>query len=114
MLADGYGGRMAIADDERLYLASADTLLGIVARADEGHRACSSSGTILACMQLTLALVAGGPERADVGGQISDRRAGRDRFSMSIDGPRSSPGSGRLVRFLRPRDLAADFGSDDD
>lgn len=113
LLADGYGGRMKIEEDERLYLASADTLFGIVRAADDRRRSLLLVGHNPGLHQVTLGLVRESPERAEVAAKYPTGALAEIAFDVERWGE-IAPASGRLARFLRPRDLAADFASDED
>jgi len=113
LLADGYGGRMEIRGDERLYLASADTLLAVARAADERHRSLLLVAHNPGLHMLTLTLVRDGLEQADVTAKYPTGALAAIVFDVDR-WAEVRPGSGCLARFLRPRDLSADFALDED
>ena len=80
---EGYGGAVAADCDERIYLASAETLLDIVRAADDAHERLLIVGHNPGMEQLALLLAAGRRAARRGRGQISDRRARRDRASTA-------------------------------
>ncbi len=113
LLAEGYGARMPIDEDERLYLAGVETLLMIARSADDGRESLLLVGHNPGLHNLAVRLVREGAGRADVApkyptGALAEIVFGVDRWADIASA------SGRLNRFLRPRDLAADGERDED
>jgi phosphohistidine phosphatase len=108
-LAQGYGGAVATAFDEHLYLASAETLIGIVRAADDAHERLLIAGHNPGMEQLALLLAGGGALRD----RIAAKYPTGALAELCFEGPGwrdVAPGSGRLERFIRPRDLDPGLG----
>ena len=112
-LAQGYGGAVATDFDERIYLASVETLARDRPRGRRRARAAADrrpqSGHGAARFAARRRRRAARPDRR----QISDRRARRDRASTVPSWRDVAAGAGRLERFIRPRDLDPELGPED-
>ena len=112
-VAAGYGAALAHEYDERLYLASSTTLLDIVRRAP------ASIGRLL--------LVGHNPGMEELALRLARRGGGRLRSEVEIKYPTGTvaeielpagqwaevkEGTGRILRFIRPRDLDPELGPD--
>ena len=113
-VALGYG-EIAALYDERLYLASAATLLDVVRNAPE------SAGRLL--------LVGHNPGMEELALRLARRDGDRLRGEVEIKYPTGTvaeielpierwrdvrEGTGRIVRFIRPRDLDPELGPDEE
>lgn len=114
-VASGYGEPLTPAFDQRIYLAATATLLDIVRACDDGVERLLLVGHNpgMECLALLLACEAPGGLRGDV----------EEKYPTGTLAELSLPaecwrdvreGSGSLVRFIRPRDLAPDLGPDED
>jgi phosphohistidine phosphatase len=111
-LTEGYGGRMAVDYDQRLYLAPAETLLAVIRAADDEQGRLLIAGHNPGLEQLALLLAGAGPLRDQVAAKYPTGALAR----ISLPAARwrdVAPGAGTLDLFLRPRDLAPDLGPDD-
>jgi phosphohistidine phosphatase len=109
----GYGGDLAPAWDQRLYLASAATILDLVRELPEGAASALISGHNPGLEELVLLLVPDdrNPARDDV--EIKFPTASLAVMRFDVDSwERVSPGKGELIRFVRPRDLDPSLGPD--
>lgn len=109
----GYGSDLAPAWDQRLYLASAATLLDLVRELPEGADSVLVSGHNPGLEELVLLLVPDdrNPARDDV--EIKFPTASLAEMRFAVDSwEKVSPGKGDLVRFVRPRDLDPSLGPD--
>lgn len=111
----GYGSALAPAWDRRIYLASASTLMDVVHELPAGADSALLIGHNPGLEDLVLMLV---PDRA--GDALRD--AVEEKFPTAAlavitfeteDWGAIRPGSGTLVRFVRPRDLDAGLGPED-
>jgi phosphohistidine phosphatase len=111
-VADGYGARMAVDYDRRLYLAPAETLLDFVRAADDADDRLLIVGHNPGMEQLALRLARGGTLRDQLAAKYPTGALAQ--ISLPAAHWREvEPGSGTLDRFLRPRDLAPGLGPDD-
>lgn len=106
-LAQGYGGAVATAQDERIYLAAPETLLALVRAADDGTRSLLVAGHHPGLALLALGLGRAGGLHDLIAakyptGALTELHFGAERWADI------GAGEGELVRFLRPRDLDAD------
>jgi phosphohistidine phosphatase len=111
-LAQGYGGAVATDFDEHIYLASPETLIEIVRAADDTHERLLVAGHNPGMEQLALLLAAGGALRDRIAVKYPTGALAELRF----DGPswrEVAAGTGRLERFIRPRDLDSALGPED-
>lgn len=109
----GYGSELAPAWDQRLYLASAATLLDLVRELPEGADRALVSGHNPGLEELVLLLVPDdrNPARDDV--EIKFPTASLAELRFAVDSwEMLSPGKAELVRFVRPRDLDPSLGPD--
>lgn len=111
-LADGYGGRMEVDYDPRLYLAPAETLLDLIRGAGEAHRRLLVVGHNPGMEQLALLLSRAGALRDQVAAKYPTGALAQ--ISLPAAHWRDvGQGDGALELFLRPRDLASGLGPDD-
>jgi len=112
-VAQGYGSDLAPHWDKRIYLASPATLLDIVHEFPEGASRALLSGHNPGLEELVLALASDESNalRGDVETKFPTASLAEMRFDA--DSWRAIvPGSGTLVRFVRPRDLDPALGPD--
>jgi phosphohistidine phosphatase len=110
-VAIGYGSELAPAWDQRVYLASAPTLLEIVGAAPGEAERLLLAGHNPGLEELVLLLVRESPLRDDVEVKFPTGSLAEIRFdSAAWSG--IAPGQGELVRFIRPRDLDPSLGPD--
>lgn len=110
----GYGEAIEPEWDKRAYLASDMTLLEIVHEASDDSASLLISGHNSGLEDLVLLLV---PENGDdaLRASLEEKYPTASLAEMEFDVESWAdiePESGRLVRFVRPRDLAADLGPD--
>lgn len=111
-LAQGYGGAVATVQDERIYLASPNTLLALIRATDD------ETGNLLVCGHNPgLALLALRLGRA---GGLHDLIAAKyptgALTEIGFDAKHwrdVAEGTGTFVRFVRPRDLDSELGAGD-
>jgi phosphohistidine phosphatase len=111
-VGQGYGGDLAPAWDQRIYLASTATLLDVVhelpARADHVLLAGHNPGL----EELVLQLVPdGGALRDEAAIKFPTATLAQIEFDVAAWGD-VRPGGGTLVCFVRPRDLDSSLGPD--
>lgn len=111
-LWEGYGRSVHAELDKRLYLASATTLLDVVQEADEAAGDILLSGHNPGMEDLVLLLV---PDRIEdeARDQVEEKfpTAALAEIAFDVDHWADvKPGTGRLVRFIRPRDLDPALG----
>lgn len=109
-VGQGYGGDLAPAWDQRLYLASTATLLDLVHDLPAGAAHVLLAGHNPGLEDLVLTLVPDGvPLRDDVEIKFPTASLAEMRFDTdSWDGVKA--GAGELIRFTRPRDLDPALG----
>jgi len=112
MVADGYGGRMAVNFHEDLYLASPETLLAFIRETEDRHDRLLVVGHNPGLQQLALQLSAAGAEHDAIvakypTGALSEITLPVERWS-EVEEP------GRILRLLRPRDLEGGSKADED
>lgn len=109
----GYGAALSATFDKRVYLATTDTLLDLIrATGDEAER---------------LLLVGHNPGLESIALELTSGSGPRDAVAIKyptgalaeIELPvdewyAAAPGTGRLTRFIRPRDLDPALGPDED
>jgi phosphohistidine phosphatase len=110
-VAAGYGSELAPHWDQRIYLASAGTLLELVHDFPEGAERALLVGHNPGLEELVLDLVPDGTLRDDVEvkfptASLVEMRFDADRWQDV------APDSGDLIRFVRPRDLDPNLGPD--
>ncbi len=115
-LAPAYGARMEPTWERRVYLASSATLMDVLREANDAAQSLLLIGHNPGMEDLILDLVpetAGCPIRAEVYEKYPTAALAEIEIDIShwrdID-----RGIGRLTRFIRPRDLDADLGPEDD
>jgi phosphohistidine phosphatase len=107
-----YGGLRA-AFDQRLYLASTDTLLEIVRGADDAAGRLLLVGHNPGLESLAMELTRGGGLREEAA--IKYPTATLAEIALPAERWREvAAGTGRLARFIRPRDLDPELGPDED
>lgn len=114
-VASGYGRQLDVDYDQRIYLASPETLLDLVREVDDGVD--------------RLLLVGHNPGLELLALLLTDSSPGALRDELAIKYPtgtvaeivldiarwrEAGQGPGRLVRFIRPRDLDPELGPDED
>lgn len=105
----GYGGDLAPAWDQRIYLASAATLLDLVNALPDAADTVLMAGHNPGLEELVLGLVPGGALRGDVEAKFPT--ASLAELHFEVDRWQDvEPGIGELVRFTRPRDLDPSLG----
>ena len=111
-LAQGYGGAVATDFDEHIYLASPETLIEIVRAADDANERLLIVGHNPGMEQLALLLALPSALRDAIAVKYPTGALAELRF----EGPGwrdVAAGTGRLERFIRPRDLDPGLGPDD-
>ena len=110
---EGYGGPLEPAYDERIYLASTDTLMEIVHGADEAAERLLLVGHNPGLERLALFLTSGEGVRAELA--IKYPTATMAEISLPVERWRDvAEGVGAIERFVRPRDLDPELGPDED
>jgi phosphohistidine phosphatase len=106
LLAKGYGETLDAREEERAYLAPVATLLQIIAGADDVADRLLLVGHNPGLDLLAAALTEGddSPERAAMVGKYPTGALAEIAFEVG-HWRDVAPGGGRLVRFIRPRDL---------
>lgn len=112
MVADGYGGRMAVSFHEDLYLAPAETLLAFIRETDAKNSALLVVGHNPGMQQLALQLGAAGPEHDAI--VFKYPTGALAQIELPVESWSSLEEPGRIVRFLRPRDLKGGSEADED
>jgi phosphohistidine phosphatase len=109
-VATGYGSDLAPAWDQRIYLASAATLLDLVHELPEAADSALVAGHNPGLEELVLLLTPrGGAARGDVEAKFPTASLAEIRFDVERWGD-VEPGTGELARFTRPRDLDPSLG----
>lgn len=109
----GYGRDLAPAWDRRLYLASAPELIDVLQEAPAEAERLLLVGHNPGLEDLVLSLVADDTDAKR--GQVEEKypTASLAEIELDIDAWRDlAPGTGRLLRFVRPRDLDPTLGPD--
>lgn len=107
----GYGSELAPHWDQRLYLASAATLLDLVHELPEGAESVLFSGHNPGLEELVLMLAGENALRDSVEAKFPTASLAELRFDVAAWDD-VKPGRGYLVRFTRPRDLDPTLGPD--
>lgn len=108
-VGQGYGSDLAPAWDQRIYLASAATLLDLVHDLPDAAETALMVGHNPGLEELVLGLVPSGDLRGDV--EMKFPTASLAEIHFAVDRWRDvQPGKGELVRFTRPRDLDPALG----
>lgn len=110
-VATGYGSDLAPHWDQRLYLASAGTLLDLVHELPAGADRVLFSGHNPGLEELVLLLSGENDLRDSVEVKFPTASVAEMRFDVS-SWRDVKPGKGELVRFTRPRDLDPTLGPD--
>jgi len=108
-LAQGYGGAVATDFDAHIYLASPETLLGLVRAADDAHARLLIVGHNPGMEQLALLLAQGGELRDRIAAKYPTGALAEIGFDAA-SWRDVAEGAGRLNRFIRPRDLDPELG----
>jgi phosphohistidine phosphatase len=114
-IAAGYGAPLDIDYDQRLYLASTDTLLDLVREVGDDVERLLLVGHNPGLETLALLLARDGGDA--LRGELSVKYPTGTVAQVALDVDHwrdAAPGSGRLVRFIRPRDLDPELGPDED
>ena len=102
-------GALGTVEDERLYLASAETLRDIVRETDEGAERLLLVGHNPGLEMLALALTRCSGLRSEV--ELKYPTATLAEIELPVESWRDvAEGTGRLARFIRPRDLDPELG----
>jgi len=104
LVAEGYGGRMPVVHEPRLYLAGVETLLGIVRATDDAHTSLLIVGHNPGLHGLTSLLSEDSPLRRQMFEKYPTCALAELRIDLK-SWKELSPATGSLERFLRPRDL---------
>ena len=112
MVADGYGGRMAVNFHEDLYLASPETLLAFIRETENEHDRVLVIGHNPGLQQLALQLGATGPTHDAITAKYPTGALAE--IELPIERWAEAEEPGRIVRFLRPRDLKGGSEADED
>jgi phosphohistidine phosphatase len=110
-VAAGYGGGLDPVWERRIYLATPDDLLDLVHAAPDTAASLLLVGHNPGLEELVLALVPGGGDGARDAVEEKYPTASVAEISFEVDSWAAvAPGSGTLVRFVRPRDLDPQLG----
>jgi len=110
-VATGYGSDLAPHWDQRLYLASAATLLDMIHELPAGAGRVLFSGHNPGLEELVLLLCADNALRDSVEVKFPTASLAEMRFDIA-DWRDVKPGKAELLRFTRPRDLDSTLGPD--
>jgi phosphohistidine phosphatase len=110
-VAAGYGSDLAPHWDQRLYLASAGTLLDVVHELPDGADKVLFSGHNPGLEELVLLLAGENALRDSVEVKFPTASLAEMRFDVARWSD-VKPGDGELLRFTRPRDLDPTLGPD--
>jgi phosphohistidine phosphatase len=108
----GYGARLPITYDQRVYLADPETLLELVRAAPRETERLLLVGHNPGLERLALLLAADGELRGALADKYPTATLAQIDFDVAAWGE-VGPGSGRLVRFVRPRDLDPELGPEE-
>lgn len=108
-VGQGYGSDLAPAWDQRIYLASAATLLDLVRDLPDAADRVLIAGHNPGLEELVIGLVPGGALRSDVEAKFPTASLAEIHFECE-HWREVEPGEGELVRFTRPRDLDPALG----
>jgi len=113
---DGYGAALTPAFDETIYLASTETLLDLIRAVDDAAQSLLVVGHNPGLESLALLLTGaedGDSKRAEIA--VKYPTATLAEIQLPIDHWADiAPGTGRIARFIRPRDLDPELGPDED
>jgi phosphohistidine phosphatase len=109
----GYGRDLGAAFEQAIYLASVETLIDIARGADDRAQSLLVVGHNPGLEMLAMTLTSGAGLREEVAvkyptATLAEIELPAERWSQV------APGTGRLTRFIRPRDLDAELGPDED
>ncbi|MEP9358961.1 histidine phosphatase family protein [Sphingomonas sp. KR3-1] len=107
----GYGSDLAPHWDQRVYLASAATLLDLIHDLPDGARSVLVSGHNPGLEELVLLLAGENALRDSVEMKFPTASLAEMRFEVDA-WSEVKPGKGELLRFTRPRDLDPTLGPD--
>lgn len=113
-VASGYGQALQPAFEQRVYLASPESLLDLVLGADEGVSSLLIVGHNPGLEGLALMLTSG---EQDLRRSLAEKYPTATLAEISLPVERWSQvveGAGSLTRFIRPRDLDPELGPDED
>lgn len=110
-LEEDYGA-LAAEQDERVYLASVETLLDIVRATDDAEARLLIVGHNPGMEQLALLLAREGGPRDAIAAKYPTGALAELRFE-TLSWRHLKAGAGRLERFIRPRDLDPGLGPED-
>jgi phosphohistidine phosphatase len=109
----GYGSDLGAIFDQRVYLASTETLLEMVRSADDSAGRLLLVGHNPGLESLAIELTRGCSLRDEIA--IKYPTATLAEIELPAESWRDvAPGTGRLARFIRPRDLDPELGPDED
>lgn len=109
----GYGGPLGAAYEQRLYLASLETLIEIVRGADDGAARLLLVGHNPGMESLAMALTSGTGLRDEIAVKYPTGTLAEIAFPVSR-WAEVAAGTGRIARLIRPRDLDPELGPDHD
>jgi phosphohistidine phosphatase len=115
-VATGYGGALVPECDQRVYLASTETLLDLVRGTDDEADRLLLVGHNPGMESLALLLThagGGGGRRGEIAAKYPTGSLAEISFAAA-SWREIRPGEGRLERFIRPRDLDPELGPDED
>lgn len=112
MVADGYGGRMAVNFHEDLYLAAPETLLGFIRETEDRHERLLVVGHNPGLQRLALQLDAAGPAHDMIAAKYPT--GALTEIELPVERWAETEEPGRILRFLRPRDLKGGSEADED
>jgi phosphohistidine phosphatase len=112
-VAQGYGSPISPAYDERIYLASVTTLLDVIHETDDKAERLLIVGHNPGLESLALMLTDGDEAglRAQLAIKYPTGTIAEIAFAVDSWGD-VAPGTGRLRRYIRPRDLDPELGPD--
>lgn len=112
-VADGYGRPLDAEFDRRIYLATAEALLELVQKTDDGAAALLIVGHNPGLESLALLLGQKSPLRAEI--ELKYPTATLCEISLPVENwSQVAEGVGTIARFIRPRDLDPELGPDED
>ena len=111
-LAQGYGHAVDTSFDEAIYLAPVESLLALVRAADDGDARLLLVGHNPGMEQLALLLSGTGALRDEIAVKYPTGALAEIGFDVA-HWREVAPGEGKLVRFIRPRELGEGLGPDD-
>lgn len=115
-MQDGYGRKLSPTWDRRIYLASAANLLEVIQETPDAVDALMLAGHNPGIEELVLALLAPADGQRDAARVAIEEKyptASIAELSFAVDRWEDvDQGGGRLVRFVRPRDLDPELGPD--